>query len=214
MAPALPSLWGAVQIAFHLGTGPLLHRWRTRWGATADEVRRRLPGDELVPSPAWGYDRAITIRAPRAAVWPWLVQLGQDRGGFYSYEALENLFGCDIHNVEEIRPDLQRLQVGDVVRMHASGVGAAVSIVEPERALVLGGPPDVAGSRATWGFHLFDAPDGGTRLLERGRCAPGRGLGARLAFGPFLIDPIGFVMSRRMLRTIKRLAERDGWRRG
>lgn len=199
--------WAAAQMAGQLALGPVLHRWRTRWGASDAEVRRPLPGDDLVPRPDWSYTHAITIDAPRAAVWPWLLQLGQDRGGFYSYEALENLVGCDVHNVSELRPALQALREGDVVRLHRSGFGPTVIELDDGRALVLGGDPDAHGSRATWSFHLVELPGGRTRLLERGRNVAGRGLLAKLGFGPYLLDPIGFVMSRRMLRTIKRLAE-------
>ncbi|AHG92601.1 hypothetical protein J421_5066 (plasmid) [Gemmatirosa kalamazoonensis] len=204
------SLWGAVQIATQLALGPVLHRWRTRWGATDAEAHRPLPGDDLVSRPDWDYTHAITIDAPRAAVWPWLVQLGQARGGFYSYEGLENLVGCGIHNVEEIRPELQQLHEGDIVRLHRTGYGPAVVELEPRRALVLGGDPDAHGSRAVWSFHLVELPDGRTRLIERGRNRVGRGLLATLGFGPYLLDPVGFVMSRKMLRTIKRLAETVG----
>jgi hypothetical protein len=199
--------WAAAQMGLQLALGPVLHRWRTRWGASDAEVRRPLPGDDLVPEPDWSYTHAITIDAPRAAVWPWLLQIGQGRGGFYSYEALENLVGCDIHNVPELRPALQDLQEGDVVRMHRSGVGPTVIELDAGRALVLGGDPDAHGSRATWSFHLVELPGGRTRLIERGRNVAGRGLLAQLGFGPYLVDPIGFVMSRQMLRTIKRLAE-------
>jgi hypothetical protein len=201
------SIWAALQMAVHIAFGPILHRWRARWGASRDEIRRVLPGDELVSAPTWSYNHAITIGAPRSAVWPWLMQLGQKRGGFYSYDGLENLVGCGIHNVSEIRPELQQLAVGDKIRMMANGYGPPVAIIEPERALVLGGPPEAGGSRATWSFYLLDGPGGKTRLLERGRHKTGKGMIAKLAFGPYLIDPIGFVMSRKMLRTIKRLAE-------
>lgn len=208
MRKALESLWGALQIGFHLALGPVLHRRRVRWGATEDEIRRDLPGDEIVATPSWVYNHAVTIDAPRSAVWPWIVQIGQRRGGFYSYEALENLVGCDIHNVTEVRPELQNLAVGDTVRTHASGFGPKVELLEPERALVLGGPPDASGSQTTWAFYMLDGPARTTRLLERGRSRSGRGLRGKLA-GPYLVDPIGFVMSRKMLRTIKELAERD-----
>src|SRR5215207_5230107 len=208
MRRILDSIWGAIQIAFHLVLGPVLHHWRVRWGATPDEVRRPLLGDVLVSTPTWSYTHAITINAPRSAVWPWLVQLGQGRGGFYSYEGLENLVGCGIHNVSQIRPELQRLRVDDKVRTHRSGVGPKVMFLEPGHALVLGGPPSRDGSWATWSFHLFDGPGGTTRLIERGRNTAGKGLLAKLGFGPYLVDPIGFVMSRKMLRTIKWLAER------
>lgn len=161
-----------------------------------------------MPSPQWTYDHAIPIDAPRSAVWPWLVQLGQGRGGFYSYEGLENLVGCQIHNVYEIRPELQQLRLGQTIVTHGrSGYGPPVTRLEPERALVLGGSPNQRGSQSTWAFHLLDRPDGTTRLLERGRGLPGDGPGEKLGFGPYLMDPIGFVMSKKMLRTIKRLAE-------
>jgi hypothetical protein len=207
MRALFESVWAAVLIGMHLLTGPLMHRWRIRWGATPAEMRWPLPGDDLIPSPTWSYTHAITIDAPRSVVWPWLVQMGQARGGFYSYAGLENLVGCGIRNVEEIRPELQSLRVGDAIRMHRSGIGPRVTMLEPGRALVLGGEPDARGSRATWSFHLLSRGDGTTRLVERGRNLVGRGLLARLLHGPYVIDPIGFVMSRRMLRTIKRLAE-------
>jgi hypothetical protein len=156
-------------MAIHIALGPVLHRWRTRWGANRAEARQRLPGDDLVPSPAWSYNHAITIEAPRAVVWPWLLQLGRE---------------------------------------HVEGFGTAVAFVKPERALVLGGPQDLYGSRASRAFYLLTLPDGTTRLIERGRHRPGRGVLAQLGAGPYLVDPIGFVLSRQMLKAIKRHAER------
>jgi hypothetical protein len=203
---------GGVLIAINLALGPFLHRWRTRWNATKDEVKEPLPGDDIVKAPTWTYTHAITILAPRAAVWPWLVQIGQNRGGFFSYEVLENLVGCNIHNVLQLRREFQELHAGDQVRMHANGFGPSVAILDPERALVLGGPPDASGSQATWGFYLLQTEDGVTRLIERGRHAVGKGILAKLGFGPYLLDPIGFVMSRRMLKTVKRLSESAPWK--
>jgi hypothetical protein len=212
MRKYLDAVVGGALIALNVALGPLLHRWRTRWNATTDEVKERLPGDEIVQSPTWTYTHAITILAPRAAVWPWLVQIGQGRGGYFSYEVLENLVGCDIHNVLELRGELQQLRAGDSVRMHANGFGPSVSILDQERALVLGGPPDANRSQATWGFYLHQTDDGVTRLIERGRHVVGNGILAKLGCGPYLIDPVGFVMSRRMLKTIKRLAEAAPWK--
>ena len=212
MKKYLDAVVGGLLIALNVALGPLLHRWRTRWHATTDEVKERLPGDEIVRAPTWTYTHAITILAPRAAVWPWLVQIGQGRGGFFSYEVLENLVGCDIHNVLELRSELQQLRAGDKVRMHAKGFGPSVSVLDPGRALVLGSPPDANGSQATWGFYLLQTDDGVTRLIERGRHAVGKGTQAKLGFGPYLIDPVGFVMSRKMLKTIKRLAEAAPWK--
>jgi hypothetical protein len=208
MRKLLDSLSGATQIAVHILFYPVLRGWRRRWGSTEEERAQRLPGDEFVPNPQWTYDHAILIDAPGSAVWPWLVQLGQGRGGFYSYEWLENLVGCQIHNVYEIRPELQQLRVGQTIVTHGrSGFGPPVTSIEPERALVLGGPPNERGSQSTWAFHLLDRPDGTTRLLERGRGLAGDGLVEKLGFGPYLLDPTGFVMSKKLLRTIKRLAE-------
>ena len=101
-------LAGAFLIAAALLT-PFLRLWRTKWGATDAEVHRSLPGDDLIPHPKWRYTHAITIRASAAEVWPWLVQMGQGRGGMYSYEWLENLVGCDIHNAAD-QPVAERLQ--------------------------------------------------------------------------------------------------------
>ena len=212
MRQRLDAFVASLLIAMHLALGPLLHRWRTKWGATDEETNASFAGDELVTAPTWTYTHAITIRAPRAAVWPWLLQIGQQRGGFYSYESLENLVGCDVHNVLELRRELQALGVGDRIRMHANGFGPTVSVLESERALVLSGPPNARGSQASWAFYLLQTPDGITRLIERGRHRVGRGMLESLGYGPYLIDPIGFVMSRRMLKRIKRLAEAAPWK--
>jgi len=202
------SVSGALQIGGHLLLYPLLRDWRRGWGATEGEQMLRLPGDELVPAPDWTYNHAVSIDADPSAVWPWLVQLGQGRGGFYSYDGLENLVGCRIRSVFEIRPELQQLQVGDrIVLDGRTGFGPEVVRLEPERALVLGGPPNARGSQVTWAFHLLERPDGTTRLLERGHGVAGQGVGEKLGFGPYLMDPIGFVMSKKMLWTIKGLAE-------
>ena len=100
-------LLGAVQVGSTLILSPVLRPWYNRWGATEADVARSLPGDELVPAPMLGYTRAITIQAPVEQVWPWLAQMGQGRGGLYSYDRLENLAGCKIHSVDHILPELQ-----------------------------------------------------------------------------------------------------------
>ena len=201
---------------------PFLRHWRTRWGATDDEVNRSWPGDDLVPHPKWQWTHAVTIRAPAPQVWPWVVQIGQGRGGFYSYELLENLVGCDIHNSERIVPDLQRLQVGDSIKLHPEMPGMPVAIVEPPQALVLhargdprgGEPVGAAGSvpgnvpNLIWSFLLYEPEPGVTRLIGRGRSAYGPGLGNALRSGPALLEPIWFVMERKMLLGIKERAER------
>ena len=96
--------------------------WMRSWGATKDEAERELPGDEFVQDAPWAEQtRAITIDAPVDEVWPWLAQIGQDRGGFYSYEWLENLAGCQMHNADRVHADWQHRAVGDQVPLHPSG---------------------------------------------------------------------------------------------
>jgi len=195
-----------------------LRRWHRRWGATDEEVDRPLPGDDLVPRPMYETTRAIAIRAAPAAVWPWLLQLGQGRGGFYTFDRLENLAGLHIHSVDRIVPALQRLAVGDVVPLSSHG-GPTVATLDPGRTLVLRMMMDpltgrpLAGSDAgdrwlewTWAFVLQPSDDAATRLLIRTRAAyaPQRLL-APLVAG--VVEPAHFVMEWGMLGGIKRRAE-------
>jgi hypothetical protein len=115
--------------------------WQLRWGATDQESDGSLPGDDLIANPDLTATRAITVHVAAEQVWPWIAQLGQGRGGFYSYDALENLVGCDIHSADQIVPEWQDINVGDQVKLHPE-VGLDVAVVEQGRALVLrGGVP-------------------------------------------------------------------------
>jgi hypothetical protein len=179
-----------------------------RWGATDDELKVALPGDELVPAAHLTATRAVTVRASADEVWPWIAQLGQGRGGFYSYDFLENLVGCDIHSAGRVVPEWQSIVVGDAVRLHPE-VGLVVAVVEPGRALVLRGgvpigriPPPYD---FTWAFVLRDQADGTTRLVVRERYGYSRWW-ARLLVEP--TELISFVMSQRMLRGVMERAER------
>jgi hypothetical protein len=180
-----------------------------RWGATDEECEGPLPGGELIENADITATRAITIRASADQVWPWIAQLGQGRGGFYSYDFLENLVGCDIHSADRINPEWQDVDVGDEVRF-APEIGLAVASLEQGRSLVLrGGVP--IGSTAppydfTWSFVLRDGPDKTTRLLVRERYAYKRPW-ARLIVEP--TEVLSFVMSRKMLRGIRDRAERS-----
>jgi len=201
----LSSLDGAVRIAGALLARPL-RKQRTTWGATPAEVAATYPGDELVPQPKWGYTHAVDVAAPPEQIWPWLVQLGQGRGGFYSYEGLENLVGCKIRNTTQILPEYGSLMVGDEVKLHAKAPGLRVAVAEPGKALALFGGTDQSPEKSLWAFHIADSGDGHSRLIERGRYAYGSKLGGRISFGPTLLEPISFVMSRKMLLTIADLA--------
>lgn len=177
------------------------------WGATDQESDVPLPGDALIANADLTATRAITIRASADQVWPWVAQLGQGRGGFYSYDFLENLVGCDIHSAARIVPEWQQIGVGDEVRL-APEVGLVVASLERGRSLVLrGGIP--MGNIAppydfTWAFVLRDEPET-TRLLVRERYAYTRPW-ARLLVEP--AEAVSFLMSQKMLRGIKDRAER------
>jgi hypothetical protein len=179
-----------------------------RWGATNEEVNMALPGDQLVPHADVTATRAITVRAAAADVWPWIAQLGQGRGGFYSYDFLENLVGCEIHSADRIVSEWQLIDVGAEVKLHPE-MGLTVAAVEPGRALVLrGGVPmgkTPSPYDSTWAFVLCDAPAGATRLVVRERYGYSRW------WARFIVEPtelISFVMSQRMLRGIRDRAER------
>jgi hypothetical protein len=157
-----------------------------RWGATDQERDEALPGDELVPNADLMATRAISIRASADQVWPWLAQLGQGRGGFYSYDFLENLIGADIHSADRIMPELQNIEVGDEVRLGPE-FGYDVALLEQGRSLVLhGGFPleNVAAPYdSTWAFVLRAEPDETTRLLVRERYAYQR------PWAPLIVEP-------------------------
>lgn len=202
------NLAGAARMAAHLATGPLHSHERRTWGATPDEVSATLGGDELIEDHDWRSTRAITIWTTPDRVWPWLAQIGRGRGGFYSHQLLEQAAGSLDSNVEEIRPDLQDLRVGDEVRLHPQLPPLVVAEVRPGVSLVLVGVPE-GGPLATtvWSYHLQPLSQGRTRLIERNTYAHGDSLAQRLAGGPYVIEPVSFVMSREMLLNIKRLSE-------
>jgi hypothetical protein len=178
-----------------------IYPWMTNWGSTAAERQMALPGDDLRPN-GTGYSTwAITINAPSDIVWQWLVQVGEDRAGFYSYTWLENLTGCTYHNANEIHPEWQHLAIGDAWRLcrpdYLWGLGkdAVVPVVriEPGRALVL---------ESLWGAHVIMPIDAHTsRLLVRGQS------GSASLVTKLLWDPVIFTMEKRMLLGLKARAE-------
>lgn len=182
------------------------------WGSTTLERQSALPGDDLLPADAiYRIDHAITINAPAHAVWPWLVQIGQDRGGFYSYDWLERAIGDRIRNADRIEPAWQQRMAGDTVfatqRDYLGGrfgaLGWEVKRVEPNRVLALD----------KWGnFVLSPVDSATTRLIVRTRGASRvTWLGFVLApVNVFVFEPMHFVMERAMLRGIRERAERVG----
>ena len=197
----------------------LLPRLR-RWGATGEEVSRALPGDDLVGAPLYTTTHAITVRAPAAAVWPWLVQLGQNRGGFYSYDVLENLMRLKVHSADAVHPEWQDLRAGEDYLSLDPGedMKMTIAVLEPERAFVVrsgapGEPPQEAGSffrgelAWSWGFYLAPVDGHSTRLIVRSRAAWRRTVPTTIvrALG---LEPAHFVMEEGMLRGIRGRSER------
>lgn len=201
---------GALAIAGSVVASPLLRPWYRNWGANDEEVGMPLPGDELAPNPRLESTRAITIQTSAANVWPWLVQIGQGRGGLYSYERLENLVGCQMQNADVILPQFQQLEIGDQVRLGPDGYPAfEVAAIDPGIALILRGDTPNPTGRPTiwiWTFFLMPIEEHATRLLLRARLEYASSLGNRISWRIFT-DPIAFNMERAMLLGIKRRAE-------
>jgi hypothetical protein len=202
----------AVLLAVYFG---IARPWFLRWGASDAEATMTLPGDEIVARPESQQTRAITIDAPAGAVFPWLAQIGQDRAGFYSYQTLENVFGCEMPDLQELDPRLQRWSVGDKLWMYpprkAGGAGFAVLMrFDPGRALVFGarqiGTPPSAPVDGTWALVVEPVDAESSRLLFRGRGAGGlHGFAAAFSIGVF--EPVHFAMEQRTMQKIKMLAE-------
>ena len=206
---------GIAAVATALVTAPVLGAAQDGWGATREERLAGMPGDEFVPDPKMSSTRAITIDAGPGRVWPWLAQIGMGRGGFDSYDTLENLVGCRIHSARRIVPELQQLRVGQLIRLAPSpGPAYRVGLLDPLRLLVLVGAdtgsrqPDgdgkAGGLAVSWQWLLLPL-DGGrrTRLIARQRYDYPRR--QRLLWR--LANPVDFAMERRMLKSIKARAE-------
>ena len=177
----------------------LLRRPILNWGATHDEANARLPGDELLEEADGVATRAITIDAPAAAVWPWIAQMGPSpRGGAYTYDWIENLLGLDMHSADHLLPEYQHPQIGDTLGYGKNRM--RFERVEPQRALVTRSED----GNWVWAFVL-DEQDGRTRLISRNRFRLPT-LTAKIGMVP--MEPASLVMERKMLRGIKRRAER------
>lgn len=209
-------LVGAAGMATAVFT-PMLRSWRTSWGATLEEVERVLPGDEFIEQPKWEATHAITIAETAENIWPWLVQIGQGRGGFYSYEFLENLVGCDIHNADHILPEFQNLKVGDVIHLHPKSPPIPVVALEQNRYILLHACNSISTDEnsdvpdeyvnVSWLFYLETIDETSCRLISRWRSDYKPTLANKLGYGPTLIEPISFVMDRKMLLGIKERVE-------
>lgn len=206
-------LSGAARVALSLIT-PWLRDAHSHWGLSVADAQRTYPGDELVPTPRWSWTHGVEIAAEPQAVWPWLAQIGATRGGFYSYQWLENLVGCDVHNAEVIHPEWE-MRVGDELYIHPKAPALKIAALERDRWLLAHGAADEQARAAgrpwaavTWLFYLEPLADGKCRCISRYRVDYADDLRTRLSFGPSLLEPIGFAMDRRMLLGIRERVQR------
>jgi hypothetical protein len=182
----------------------LIRPWQLRWGATDDEVRRTMPGDELVARPTFNATRAVTVQAPPSLIWPWIVQIGFGKAGWYSYDLLDN-FGRP--SAERIIPEFQHLQAGDLVPMYQGigapeGVGLRVKAIEPERWMLWW---DDKTHDMTWTWALYPIDQQRTRLVTRVRMRY-RWTRPSILFS-LLVEFADLVMMRKCLLGIKQRAE-------
>jgi hypothetical protein len=204
-----------------LGTWPLSKRWFQNWGSFPKERRRAWPGDALVLPEHTTYTRAVTVHASASDVWPWLVQFGLGRAGFYSYELLERLVGIPVKNVESIVPDYQdHLAVGDEVLLHPKAPGIPVASLKKDHHICFGvvddpdRPVEKPDPPRSWSMYIEPRSERASRLLLRSCVEPPRDRRFSKRLAALIEAPIDFVMEQRMLRTIKRLAESRGGRVG
>jgi hypothetical protein len=195
--------WAVLQDLPIFLTAPLYRGWHLRWGATDEEVASPMPGDQLCPDAQYKTTRAITVNAPPAAVWPWLVQVGSGRAGFYSNDLLDNLGRS---SATAILPTLQHLETGQWVPMSPSGEPTPQTAFKVDSFVpgkwLLWIKPD-----STWAWHLTPLPGNRTRLVTRIHAAYDWSRPLNAMVGVILMEFADFAMLRRMLRGIKARAE-------
>lgn len=180
----------AIAVLFHFVYRP----WQLNWGATGEEIQRAMAGDEIVRNPTFNATRAVTVNAPAERIWPWIVQMGYRKAGFYSWDILDN---DGVPSSERIIPEYQTLKVGDLVPLSRNSQ-VRVAALEPNRQLLLVGQTATVWTW-TWGLYPVDAQR--TRLVSRLRVSLPK-FHARL-----WVDAFEIVMMRKCLLGIKRRAE-------
>jgi len=188
---------------------PFLRRARNHWGLDQETSKRSYPGDELVAEPRWMWTHGIEIDAPADEVWPWVAQIGADRGGFYSYQWLENVAGCALRNAETIHPEWE-VREGSSLLLHPKMPALPIVAVQPGRYFLAQGPRGEGKSwvEATWLFFVEAIDERRCRFISRYRVACSDDLATRLLYGAPVVEPIGFAMDRRMLLGVRERAER------
>jgi hypothetical protein len=195
---------------------PFLRGARSHWGLDGETAAKTCPGDEVIAKPRWTWTHGVEVKAPAREVWPWLAQIGADRGGFYSYQWLENIAGCDLRNADVVHPEWE-VRNGDQLILHpkmpplpvlevARGHHFLAHAPLDERARAQGKP----WVEATWLFLVEPLDARRCRVISRYRMNGSDDVATRVQFGPTFIEPVGFAMDRRMLIGIKERAERAG----
>jgi len=183
-------------------TAPLYRHWHMRWGATDEELRLAMPGDDLVPRPSFNTTRAITVSAPPEKVWPWIVQMGYGRAGFYTYDLLDN---AGIESATSVLDEFQNPRIGDWMPM--AGVVNETTAFRftafEANHWLLWSKPD-----STWAWRLSMGADGRTRLVSRLKARYPWESPVMAAFTLVLLEFGDFPMMRRMLGGIRDRAER------
>ena len=180
-----------------------IRRRMSRWGTTPSDLTHDMAGDSLLVDPTYSGTMAVTVSAPPEDIWPWLVQIGYQRGGLYSYDWLDRLFGyLDRPSATHILSEFQHLAVGDKIPL-GRGPSWPVAVIEPGRALVLD-MRNMDGFDWVWQFGLYPVDEKRTRLVSRS-CVRTQTVWGRLF--TYAIEPAGFLMTRRMLLGVKERAE-------
>jgi hypothetical protein len=180
-----------------------IRRWFSRWGTIPDDLARVMAGDEVITNPTHSTTHAITVDAPPEDIWPWLAQIGYQRGGLYSYDWLDQLFGfLDRPSADHVLPEFQNLAVGDKILL-GPREELTVTALEPARALVLS--YKAHNIEWVWQFGLYPLDNGRTRLVTRGTERIPSTISGWL--GMRVMEPAAFIMTRRMLLGLKQRAE-------
>jgi len=183
-----------------IGFFALYRPWQLRWGASREEVARSMHGDEVVPAPIFNATRAVTIEARPEDVWPWILQIGFGRAGWYTYDLLDNM---GRHSAERLEPELQHMEVGDLVPMGpGKDAGMRVKGFETNRWMLWWDKNHLT----TWLWNLDPMPDGSTRLVTRVRARPSW-RHPTTAMWLLLFEVADFPLMRKCLLGIKRRAE-------
>jgi hypothetical protein len=178
--------------------------WQLRWGATDEELERPMPGDEIVTDPTFNATRALTIEARPEEIWPWIVQIGMNRAGWYSYDLLDNL---GRPSARRILPQFQDPKIGDVIPMSPDGKqGPYVKDFEQDRWMLWW---DGKGGMS-WAWGLYPVDEARTRLITRVRMR--YDLRTPSILFHMLVEFTDIIMMRKSMLGIKERAERIGGR--